>query len=145
MYPPQTPCKSPCRCRLELSGHYVNAVQLHVHAADVLVRRGIWRGLQIIQEAVGHRCDTSTAIYTNSRELHQPGEKPQVSRSPRARPWPPSPPWPRRPAGPGFLRPRGVALAAGADQRNSPRAQKARPGFPHTAVTKKTVTGVPQV
>src|SRR6266487_5739629 len=100
MYPPQTPCKSPCRCRLELSGHYVNAVQLHVHAADVLVRRGIWRGLQIIQEAVGHRCDTSTAIYTNSRELHQPGEKPQVSRSPRARPWPPSPPWPRRPAGP---------------------------------------------
>ena len=30
-------------------------------------------------------------------------------------------------------------------QRHSPRAQKARPGFPHTAVTKKTVTGVPQV
>ncbi len=30
-------------------------------------------------------------------------------------------------------------------QRHSPRAQKARPGFPHTTVTKKTVTGVPQV
>jgi Insertion element 4 transposase N-terminal len=30
-------------------------------------------------------------------------------------------------------------------QRHSPRAQKARPGFPHTAVTKKTVTGIPQV
>jgi hypothetical protein len=30
-------------------------------------------------------------------------------------------------------------------QRHSPRAQKARPGFPHTAVTKKTVTGVPRV
>ena len=30
-------------------------------------------------------------------------------------------------------------------QRHSPRAQKARPGFPHTAATKKTVTGVPQV
>ena len=30
-------------------------------------------------------------------------------------------------------------------QRHSPRAQKARPGFPHTAGTKKTVTGVPQV
>src|SRR6266508_934236 len=30
-------------------------------------------------------------------------------------------------------------------QRHSPRAQKARPGFPHTAVTKKTVTGAPQV
>ena len=29
--------------------------------------------------------------------------------------------------------------------RHSPRAQKARPAFPHTAVTKKTVTGVPQV
>jgi hypothetical protein len=26
---------------LELSGYYVNAVQLHVNAADVLVRRGI--------------------------------------------------------------------------------------------------------
>jgi hypothetical protein len=30
-------------------------------------------------------------------------------------------------------------------QRHSQRAQKARPGFPHTAATKKTVTGVPQV
>jgi hypothetical protein len=30
-------------------------------------------------------------------------------------------------------------------QLHSPRAQKARPGFPHTAVTKKTVSGVPQV
>ena len=30
-------------------------------------------------------------------------------------------------------------------QRHSPRAQKARPGFPHTAVTKTTVTGVPQM
>ena len=30
-------------------------------------------------------------------------------------------------------------------QRHSLRAQKARPGFPHTAVTKKTVTGIPQV
>jgi len=27
----------------ELSGYYVNTVQLHVHAADVLVRRGIDR------------------------------------------------------------------------------------------------------
>ena len=27
----------------ELSGYYVNTVQLHVHAADVLVRRGIHR------------------------------------------------------------------------------------------------------
>jgi hypothetical protein len=28
---------------LELSGYYVNAVQLHVHAADILVRCGIHR------------------------------------------------------------------------------------------------------
>jgi hypothetical protein len=27
----------------ELSGYYVNTVQLHVHAADVLVRRGMHR------------------------------------------------------------------------------------------------------
>jgi DDE family transposase/transposase IS4-like protein len=30
-------------------------------------------------------------------------------------------------------------------QRHSPRAQKARPRFPHTASTKKTVTGIPQI
>jgi hypothetical protein len=29
--------------------------------------------------------------------------------------------------------------------RHSPRAQKARPGFPHTAGTKKTVTAIPQL
>jgi hypothetical protein len=28
---------------LELGGYYLNAVQLHVHAADVLVRRGMHR------------------------------------------------------------------------------------------------------
>jgi len=36
-------------------------------------------------------------------------------------------------------------LVSAGRQRHSPRAQKARPGFPHTAVTKKTVNGVPQV
>ena len=36
-------------------------------------------------------------------------------------------------------------LACTGRQRHSPRAQKARPRFPHTAATKKTVTGVPQV
>jgi site-specific recombinase XerD len=35
---------------------------------------------RFIQEAVGHRCDTSTAIYTNSRELHLAGEVCPVSR-----------------------------------------------------------------
>ncbi len=34
---------------------------------------------RFIQEAVGHRCDTSTAIYTNPRELQLTGEKPQVA------------------------------------------------------------------
>jgi hypothetical protein len=28
---------------------------------------------------VGHRCDTSTAIYANPRELHQAGEFLQVA------------------------------------------------------------------
>ena len=38
--PVQTPLLLPF---LELGGYYVNAVQLHVHAADVLVRCGIHR------------------------------------------------------------------------------------------------------
>jgi hypothetical protein len=42
--PPQTPVQIPLSLLfLELSGYYVNAVQLHVHAADVLVRCGIHR------------------------------------------------------------------------------------------------------
>jgi hypothetical protein len=36
-------------------------------------------------------------------------------------------------------------LAVTGRQRHSRRAQKARPGFPHTAVTKNTVTGIPRV
>jgi hypothetical protein len=35
--------------------------------------------------------------------------------------------------------------AATGRSRYSARAQKARPAFPHTAATKKTVTGIPQV
>jgi site-specific recombinase XerD len=38
---------------------------------------------RFIQVQVGHECDSSTAIYTNSQELHQTGEKPQVARSAR--------------------------------------------------------------
>jgi hypothetical protein len=41
--PPQTVQISFSLLFLELSGYYVNAVQLHVHAADVLVRCGIHR------------------------------------------------------------------------------------------------------
>jgi hypothetical protein len=33
---------------LELSGYYVNAVQLHVHAADVLVRCGIHHAADVL-------------------------------------------------------------------------------------------------
>lgn len=38
---------------------------------------------RFIQVQVGHECDSSTAIYTNPRELHQVGENPQVARSDR--------------------------------------------------------------
>ena len=38
---------------------------------------------RFVQQQVGHECDSSTAIYTNSRELHQTGEKPQVAMSGR--------------------------------------------------------------
>jgi site-specific recombinase XerD len=34
---------------------------------------------RFIQQQVGHECDSSTAVYTNSRELHQTGEKLQVA------------------------------------------------------------------
>jgi hypothetical protein len=37
------------------------------------------RRLKIIQDQVGHECDSSTAIYTNSQELHQAGEFSQVA------------------------------------------------------------------
>ena len=38
-----------------------------------------------VQRQVGHRFQSTTAIYSNSRELQQPGEKPQVSRSRQGR------------------------------------------------------------
>jgi site-specific recombinase XerD len=38
---------------------------------------------RFIQVQVGHECDSSTAVYTNSRELHQTGEKPQAAMSAR--------------------------------------------------------------
>jgi hypothetical protein len=37
------------------------------------------------------------------------------------------------------------ALVVTGRQRHSPRAQKARPRFPHTSATKKTVTGIPEI
>ncbi|MFG2563742.1 tyrosine-type recombinase/integrase, partial [Streptomyces sp. NPDC048496] len=38
---------------------------------------------RFVQEQVGHEHASTTAIYTNPRELHQTGEKPQVARSRR--------------------------------------------------------------
>jgi len=35
--------------------------------------------LLAIQETLGHSWVATTMAYVNSRELHQPGEKPQVS------------------------------------------------------------------
>ncbi|MFZ4142739.1 tyrosine-type recombinase/integrase [Streptomyces griseoincarnatus] len=34
---------------------------------------------RFVQDQVGHRYASTTAIYTNPRELHQTGEKPQVA------------------------------------------------------------------
>ena len=39
---------------------------------------------RFIQQQVGHECDSSTAVYTNSRELHLTGELCPVSRLSRA-------------------------------------------------------------
>jgi hypothetical protein len=36
-------------------------------------------------------------------------------------------------------------LISAGRQRYSPRAQKARPAFPHIAATRKPVTGIPEV
>ena len=38
-----------------------------------------------VQQQVGHCYASTTALCTNSRELHQLGEKPQVSRSRQGR------------------------------------------------------------
>jgi site-specific recombinase XerD len=40
-------------------------------------------GFKKIGDFIGHRSPASTAIYANSRELHQTGEKPQVAMSGR--------------------------------------------------------------
>lgn len=38
---------------------------------------------RFVQDQVGHAYASTTAIYTNSQELHQTGEKPQVAMSGR--------------------------------------------------------------
>ena len=48
-----------------------------------LVRAGT--DLVVVAELMGHHSLETTLLYTKSRVLHQPGEKPQVTRSPRCR------------------------------------------------------------
>jgi len=47
------------------------------HTAEAL-RDPAWR-----QRQAGHKLMSTTSVYTNSRELHQTGEKPQVAMSGR--------------------------------------------------------------
>src|SRR6266536_2801532 len=54
----------------------------HAFASNVLDAGG---SVDEAQELLGHASVSSTEVYTNSRVLHQPGEKPQVSRSQRCR------------------------------------------------------------
>ena len=51
---------------------------LRHYCASQLYRGGL--SLFAIQELLGHAWTGTTARYVNPRELHQPGEKPQVSR-----------------------------------------------------------------
>ena len=48
-----------------------------------LLRNGV--DIVTVAELMGHRRLDTTRLYTNPRELHQPGEKPQVSRSRQGR------------------------------------------------------------
>ncbi|HXL19359.1 MAG TPA: tyrosine-type recombinase/integrase [Streptosporangiaceae bacterium] len=55
----------------------------HTHATILLRDR---ENVKVVSERLGHTSVTTTLrIYTNPRELHQAGEKPQVSRSRRCR------------------------------------------------------------
>ena len=48
-----------------------------------LTRDGV--DIVTVAELMGHASLETTRLYTKSRELHQPGEKPQVARSARDR------------------------------------------------------------
>jgi integrase len=54
----------------------------HAHASWLLAGGA---DLQVVKERLGHASIATTEKYLNSRVLHQAGEKPQVSRSPRCR------------------------------------------------------------
>jgi site-specific recombinase XerD len=57
----------------------VHAHRLRHSAATAMLRGG--GSLTEIGQALRHARPATTAIYANSRKLHQAGEKPQVSRS----------------------------------------------------------------
>jgi len=50
----------------------------HAHATE-LINAGV--SIEAVRRRLGHASTETTQLYTNSRVLHQPGEKPQVSRS----------------------------------------------------------------
>ena len=54
----------------------------HATATDLLAR-GV--SIDVVKELLGHASIRSTELYLNSRKLHQPGEKPQVTRSRQGR------------------------------------------------------------
>ncbi|MGH3201344.1 MAG: tyrosine-type recombinase/integrase [Streptosporangiaceae bacterium] len=65
-----------------LDDHVTSHVLRHTFGTE-LTRRGV--DLVIVAELMGHASLETTRLYTNPRELHQMGEKLQVTRSPRCR------------------------------------------------------------
>ncbi len=61
-----------------LTGEFTSHVLRHTFGTT-LVRQG--HDLVLVAELMGHKRLDQTRRYSNSRELHQPGEKPHVSRS----------------------------------------------------------------
>jgi integrase/recombinase XerD len=61
-------------------------VEIGVHQlrhATELISSGV--SIEVVRRRLGHASIETTQVYANPRELHQPGEKPQVSRSRRRR------------------------------------------------------------
>jgi site-specific recombinase XerD len=62
---------------LHAAGIAATLHQLRHRFASQLYRHS--RDLRLVQDLLGHVNLATTAGYANSRELHQPGEKPQVA------------------------------------------------------------------
>jgi integrase/recombinase XerD len=62
---------------------YVSSHVLRHTFGTELTRSGV--DLVTVAELMGHASLETTRLYTNPRELHQTGEKPQVSRSQQGR------------------------------------------------------------